>query len=80
MDAALNVSAEGAAVHPHIMIPLVCVEDELTNQAAMVRATADDVMAAAGRRVPLMVGTMIELPRAALIAGDLAKTAEFFSL
>jgi pyruvate,orthophosphate dikinase len=80
VEAAVHVTAEGGSVHPHIMIPLVAVEDELLNQTALVRETAAEVMAALGREVPFKCGTMIELPRAAIIAGTLAKTAEFFSL
>ena len=81
IEAAANVAAEGAKVHPHIMIPLVAFEDELLNQTAVVKATAAEVMAGlpAGTKVDFKCGTMIELPRGALRAGDLARTAEFFS-
>ena len=81
VEAAARVAAEGAEVHPHIMIPLVAFEDELLNQTAVVKATAAEVMAGlpAGTKVDFKCGTMIELPRGALRAGDLARTAEFFS-
>jgi len=79
LEAAVNVAKEGVAVHPHIMIPLVGIEDELIGQAKIVRETAEAVFKATGQTVPYKVGTMIEVPRGALRAGDLAKTAEFFS-
>ncbi len=62
-----------------IMIPLVGTKKELDLQADVVRTVAEEVFAETKTSVPFMVGTMIELPRAALTAGDIAKTAEFFS-
>ena len=62
-----------------IMIPLVGTRRELDLQADVVRNVAEEVFAEAKIRVPFLVGTMIELPRAALTAGEIAKTAEFFS-
>ncbi|KAF6253488.1 pyruvate phosphate dikinase [Scenedesmus sp. NREL 46B-D3] len=79
IEAAVNVAREGVRVHPHIMIPLVGIEDELTGQARIVNEVAAQVFAATGSKVDYKVGTMIEVPRGALRAGDLAKTAEFFS-
>eukprot|EP00775_Hariotina_reticulata_P006369 gene6369-6601_t len=79
LEAAVNVSKAGIKVHPHIMIPLVGIEDELIGQAKIVRQIAEEVIAAAGHPVEYKIGTMIEVPRGALRAGDLAKTAEFFS-
>ena len=79
-EAAVAVTRRGVSVHPHIMIPLVGFEHELVHQAAIVRAAAEEVFAATGVTVDYKVGTMIELPRAALRAGDLARTAEFFSI
>ena len=64
---------------PEVMIPLVGTHRELELQAAEVRAVAEQVFAEKGLRLPYLVGTMIELPRAALVAGDIARTAEFFS-
>jgi pyruvate,orthophosphate dikinase len=61
------------------MIPLVGIEDELIGQAKIVNQTAQEVFKAAGATVPYKVGTMIEVPRGALRAGELAKEAEFFS-
>ncbi len=78
-EAAANVARDGVAVHPEVMVPLVCVAEELRRQAAEIRETADAVFAEAGREVPYLVGTMIELPRAALTAGEIATEAEFFS-
>ncbi|KAI8470046.1 MAG: hypothetical protein J3K34DRAFT_454128 [Monoraphidium minutum] len=79
IEAAIHVTNEGCAVHPHIMIPLVAIEDELTNQVGVVRETAAQVMRDLNATVDYKVGTMIEIPRGALRAGDLAATAEFFS-
>lgn len=79
MEAAVNVAKEGVKVHPHIMIPLVGIEDELTNQVKLIREASEKVFQSVGRNVPYKVGTMIEVPRGALRAADLAKTAEFFS-
>ncbi|MCK6448877.1 MAG: pyruvate, phosphate dikinase [Planctomycetes bacterium] len=64
---------------PEIMIPLVATEKELALQAQIVRDTAAAVFAEKKITIPYLVGTMIELPRAALIAEDIARTAEFFS-
>jgi pyruvate,orthophosphate dikinase len=77
--AALIVDAEGIEVHPEIMIPLVSVTEELKRQRKVVDETAEDVFGKAGRRVAYHVGTMIELPRAAIRAGQLATLADFFS-
>jgi len=77
--AALKLAAEGKPVHPEIMIPLVGFETELATMRELVDRTARAEMQAAGREVPYLSGTMIELPRAALRAGDIAKQAQFFS-
>jgi pyruvate, orthophosphate dikinase len=61
------------------MIPLVGSKKEFENQEALVRRIAKDVFASQGIVVDYMVGTMIELPRACLVAGDIAQEAEFFS-
>ena len=79
LQAALEVSAEGVVVHPEIMIPVVGIAAELTKMRALVDQTAETLFAEAGRRVAYQVGTMIELPRACLVAGSLAESAEFFS-
>lgn len=79
-EAACNVTkAGGKPVVPEIMIPLVAMKVELDRMKAVVDAVAKEVCDAAGLEIDYMVGTMIELPRAALRAGDIAKSAEFFS-
>jgi pyruvate,orthophosphate dikinase len=77
--AALKLAAEGVEVSPEVMIPLVGFESELVTMRALVDATARAEMEAAGRQIKFLSGTMIELPRAALRAGEIAATAEFFS-
>jgi pyruvate,orthophosphate dikinase len=77
--AAAAVSAEGVEVHPEIMIPLVGFDTELAYLREILEATAKRELEEANARVPYQFGTMIELPRAALIAGDIAQSAEFFS-
>ncbi len=78
-EAAVQVKKEKVEVHPEIMIPLVGTRAELDHQTAVVRKVAEEVFAEAGIKIPYLVGTMIELPRAALVADDIAKTAEFYS-
>jgi pyruvate, orthophosphate dikinase len=79
IEAACNVAKEGIKVEPEIMIPLVGFLPELKAQAKLVRATAELVFAEKGMKVPYLLGTMIELPRAAVCADQIAKEAEFFS-
>jgi pyruvate,orthophosphate dikinase len=78
-EAACDVAANGVKVEPEVMIPLVGHRKELEDQAAIVRRVADEVFAARGRKVKYLVGTMIEVPRGALTADEIAKAAEFFS-
>ena len=78
-EAAVDVASEGMQVFPEIMIPLVGTKKELDLQAAVVRKAADEVFAEKGKKVGYLVGTMIEIPRAALTADEIAETAEFFS-
>jgi pyruvate,orthophosphate dikinase len=78
-EAACDLAKEGVHVHPEVMIPLVGTRKELDHQLAVVRATAAKVFAENGRKVRYDVGTMIEVPRGALRAGDIAQSAEFFS-
>ncbi|MGD9713870.1 MAG: putative PEP-binding protein, partial [Thermomicrobiales bacterium] len=80
LAAALTVSSEGTAVHPEIMIPLVSTQNELQEQRSIIEEIADQVFARAGRRIEYKIGTMIEVPRAALTAGTIAEHADFFSL
>ena len=79
LEAACIIKKEGVDVHPEIMIPLVGVKKELEDQAAVVRRVAAEVFAEQGVTVDYMVGTMIEIPRAALTADQIAEVAEFFS-
>jgi len=79
LEAAVNVSKKGIKVKPEIMIPLVSDINEFKIQEAIVRKVAKDVFKEKGKKVNYLVGTMIELPRAALTADEIAKHAEFFS-
>lgn len=78
-EAAIEVAESGTAVQPEIMIPLVGTKAELDLMKVVVDETSQDVFEKCGKKVDYVVGTMIELPRAALRAGDIAETAEFFS-
>jgi pyruvate,orthophosphate dikinase len=79
-EGALAVAKEtGKAPVPEIMIPLVGVKKELEVTRAQVDRVAEEVFAAAGRRIEYSVGTMIELPRAAIVADRIAEVADFFS-
>jgi pyruvate,orthophosphate dikinase len=79
LDAACEVAAAGIEVEPEIMIPLSMTRRELTLMKELVEKVAERVFAEKGRRVPYRFGTMIELPRAAIRAGELAEEADFFS-
>ncbi len=79
LEAACLVKKEGIEVRPEIMIPLVGTKKELEHQDAVVRAVAAEVFAEQGVTVDYLVGTMIEIPRAALTACMIAEVAEFFS-
>jgi len=78
-EAAVQVKKEGIDVHPEVMIPLVGFAKELENQEKIVRTVAKKVFAETGVTVNYLVGTMIELPRACVVADQIAQTAEFFS-
>jgi pyruvate, orthophosphate dikinase len=78
-EAACRVVGRGKKVMVEVMIPLVALAEELRQQTEIVRRVAREVFQAEGRGVPYLVGTMIELPRAALTADEIAKEAEFFS-
>ncbi len=78
-EAAVEVAAGGGNPKPEIMHPLVATREEMAYLTTMTHAIAREVFAAKGKTVAYMVGTMIELPRAALLADKLAETAEFFS-
>jgi pyruvate,orthophosphate dikinase len=78
-EAGLNAKAAGADVKAEIMVPLVGTVREFNAQAAVIRRTAEKVFAERGQTLPYLLGTMIETPRAALIADSIARQAEFFS-
>ena len=79
IQAAINVSREGVKVKPEIMIPLVGELKELKYVKDIITRTAALVMQEENTRIEYMVGTMIEIPRAAVLADEIAKEAEFFS-
>ena len=79
-EAAVQVAKKGMKVIPEVMIPLIGGVKELENQKKIVVQVAEEVLAKAGMKdLKYMVGTMIEIPRAALTADQVAKEAEFFS-
>jgi pyruvate,orthophosphate dikinase len=78
-EAASDLAAEGHDIFPEIMIPLVGTKKELDLQADVVRQAAAAVFKERGKKLGYSIGTMIEVPRAALTAGEIADTAEFFS-
>jgi len=78
-EAATELKKEGKNPIPEVMIPLVGNVKELAKLKAVVKKTADEVIAKSGVKMDYMVGTMIEVPRAALTADEIAKEAEFFS-
>jgi pyruvate,orthophosphate dikinase len=79
IEAACELAKKGKKVIPEIMVPLVGIKKELQDQKALIKATADMVMKKKGVTITYLVGTMIELPRASLIADEIAREAEFFS-
>jgi len=79
IEAAVAVKLKGGNPHPEIMIPLIGSIEEMRNQATIVRRVAGEVFAEKKAKVDYKVGTMIEIPRAALTADQIAEEAEFFS-
>ena len=79
IEAACELAKKGKKVVPEIMVPLVGMKKELEHQKELIKRTADEVMQKKGVKIEYMVGTMIELPRAAVVADEIAKDAEFFS-
>ncbi|HVS40663.1 MAG TPA: pyruvate, phosphate dikinase [Candidatus Dormibacteraeota bacterium] len=79
LEAAAELRREGVDARPEIMVPLVGHVNELSRTREVIERTAREVLASAGTRVDYKVGTMIEIPRAALTAGEIALEAEFFS-
>jgi len=78
-QAAAKVQQEGIKVRPEVMIPLVGFKKELDLQVEIVHRVAKEVMQETGVKIKYLVGTMIEIPRGALTANEIAETAEFFS-
>ncbi|MDQ2889101.1 MAG: pyruvate, phosphate dikinase [Gemmatimonadota bacterium] len=78
-EAAVKAKRRGIDVRPEIMVPLVSDVSEFDNQRAILETAARQVLGVMGETIPYLIGTMIELPRAALTAGAIARTAEFFS-
>ncbi len=78
-EAAVRTSRRGIDVRPEIMIPLVAIDREFLHQHAIITRVAEQVLGPMGVAVPYLIGTMIELPRAALTADQIAATAQFFS-
>ncbi|MEI7524637.1 MAG: pyruvate, phosphate dikinase [Mariniphaga sp.] len=79
IEAAMNLKAKGVDARPEIMVPLIGTVAEFKNQADIINKTAEAVFAERGDRIDYLVGTMIEVPRAALTAEGIAKEAQFFS-
>jgi len=79
IEAALNLKKRKIKAHPEIMIPLTGTYQEMKMQEDIVRATVNQVFEERGDKIDYLVGTMIEIPRAALTADEIAKSAEFFS-
>jgi pyruvate,orthophosphate dikinase len=79
IEAACEVARKGKTIVPEIMIPLVGMASEMKAQKELVRQVAEETMARYGMKLSYLVGTMIELPRAAVTAGGIAEEAEFFS-
>src|SRR5207237_9393522 len=78
-EAAVQVAKKGVKVMPEVMIPLIGSVEEFENQKKIVVRVAEEVCTKAGTRVQYSGGTMIEIPRAALVADEIAKEAEFFA-
>lgn len=79
LEAALQVASEGIKVIPEIMVPLIASPEELDHQRSIIRQTAEQVFKEKGEEIHYHIGTMIELPRAAILADKIAEHAEFFS-
>jgi pyruvate,orthophosphate dikinase len=79
IEAACEIVKEGKTIVPEIMIPLVGMVSEMKAQRDLIRQVADDTLKRCGVKLSYLIGTMIELPRAAVTAGAIAQEAEFFS-
>ncbi|MFO8030016.1 MAG: pyruvate, phosphate dikinase [Cyclonatronaceae bacterium] len=79
MEAAIEVQVGGTKVFPEIMVPLIGSAEEFEDQKAVIKSTVEKVFNETGKKVKYLIGTMIEVPRAALIADKIAPLADFFS-
>lgn len=79
IEAACDLTSEGVDVEPEIMIPLVGLGSELEQLRALVQETASTVLQERGCAIDFLVGTMIEVPRACVVAGEISEHADFFS-
>jgi pyruvate,orthophosphate dikinase len=78
-EAAAELTKKKVKVFPEVMVPLIGTKAELDNQKAIIKQVAEDVQKETKTKFPYMIGTMIEIPRAAIRAGEIAEDAEFFS-
>jgi pyruvate,orthophosphate dikinase len=79
LEAAAAAKREGVDVRPEIMVPLVGIKEELTQLREMIKRVGDAVLKREGETIPYLIGTMIEVPRAAVVADQIAEVADFFS-
>jgi pyruvate,orthophosphate dikinase len=79
LEAACAVKREGVDVRPEIMVPLVGIKEELVQLREMIQRVGDAVLKREGENIPFLIGTMIEVPRAAVVADQIASVADFFS-
>jgi pyruvate,orthophosphate dikinase len=79
LEAAVIAKREGVDVRPEIMVPLVGIKEELVQLRDMIKRVGDGILEREKEKIPYLIGTMIEVPRAAVVADQIAETAEFFS-
>jgi pyruvate,orthophosphate dikinase len=79
LEAAVIAKREGIDVRPEIMVPLVGIKEELVQLREMIKRVGDGILEREKEKIPYLIGTMIEVPRAAVVADKIAETAEFFS-
>jgi pyruvate,orthophosphate dikinase len=79
LEAAVIAKREGVDVRPEIMVPLVGIKEELVQLREMIKRIGDGILEREKEKIPYLIGTMIEVPRAAVVADQIAETAEFFS-
>ncbi|MBP2680622.1 MAG: pyruvate phosphate dikinase, partial [Candidatus Krumholzibacteriota bacterium] len=79
LEAAVIAKREGVDVRPEIMVPLVGIKEELVQLREMIKRVGDGILEREKEKIPYLIGTMIEVPRAAVVADQIAETAEFFS-